>query len=277
MSNPLDQLTAKEFTVVVHFEWGHKDAREHAYYARWDSDIVNGDVTYASAPELSAETDKQHGGVQDTPFLIVTRDDRLPVNRLIRPYAHAVVTVEIGELDPSNPAGTYRVHFKGKIVKSVRNKYGLKRLVELTVVGWKEGTGYPLGVICNNACAHIFADAGCGIHILPLAQYIVCDQIIRDTIRLPGVDWSDTRLVGDGYVFGEASCRGLSLMITAQLSSDRFTLIKPPPPEWLTDTIAIYPGCDKRYDGGCTKWQNRRRFLGLGFSMPSNNPLSEPG
>lgn len=278
MSNPLDVRTAKEFTLAVHFEWGHKDDREHARYVRWDSDLTDGTNTWTAAPELATETEKQHGGVQDVPYTVTIKDDRVPVSRLIRPYAHAPVTVDIGEFDPSFPTTTYRQHFKGQIVKSVRNKGGLMRLVELTIVGWRERTGYPLGVICNDACAHIFGGPGCGVHLLPKKQTIACDQIIKDTIRLPGVVW--TGLHDNYFEFGEASYRGLSLMITKELRpTDRFTLIKPPPPEWLGELIAIYPGCNKRYSGvgGCESWQNRRRFLGLGFAMPTNDPQREPG
>lgn len=276
MSNPLDVLTAKQLALAVTFEWGHKDDREFARYARWDGDVAAADdVTWAAAPELSATTDKQHGGVQDVPFEVTIREDRTPVWRLTRPAAHATVTVEVGEFDPAAPDDTYRCHFRGKIVKSVRNAEGQRRLVRLTVVGWREGTGYPLGVMCNNSCAHVFGDVGCGVPILPKAQYIACDQIIKNVIRLPGVDWSGTH--DEYFTFGEASARGLSLMITAQLSGDRFQLLKRPPPEWLGEIIAIYPGCDKQYDGGCAAWQNRRRFLGLGFSMPANNPQTEPG
>jgi hypothetical protein len=48
-----------------------------------------------------------------------------------------------------------------------------------------------------------------------------------------------------------------------------------PPPSWIGETITLTPGCDGNLSTCRTVWDNEARFLGLGFSMPTRNPVFE--
>jgi hypothetical protein len=269
VSNPLDLKSAKQLCTTAIFTWGVANVIK---YARWDSDFDD----FIAAPEMEVATEKQHGGIQDVPYQVTLRSDRQPIADLIRPYAHATVQVEVGEADPDDFVATYRMHFKGEIAKSTRFAKNLARLVRVDIVGWKERMGFPLGVLCDTTCQHVLGDIGCGIHLSPQRQSLICTNVSTNTITTPGIDL--TGRPADWFLFGEAHFDRLRLMITKIHTGDAMELIKPPPPEWLGASIDLYPGCNKEYAGDClNKWNNQSRFLGLGFAMPIHNPQSEPG
>jgi hypothetical protein len=266
MPNPLDTSSTLHLAPWVIFAWGHH-ASHRALYCRWDCDLtMNGGDPYAACPELAIDSGQMQGGTDDVPFTVTLRTDRYPIYRLLRPYAHAPVTVTVGEVDPYNPDGTYRPVLSGQIRQSTLRG---ARLVDLTCVGARERMGYPLGLPCLTTCAHHFCDPGCGKDVTPLVQSATITAVsglkVYAALTRPRLDY---------FTAGEVYLDGLSLTIAKDGNATYVRVTKPPPPEWVGQSANFIPGCLKTLTA-CQQWNNESRYLAVGINMPSANPIVE--
>lgn len=266
--NPGDSSSTRNLALFVSFSWG--STPHTAQYVRWDSDVLG----FVSAPELDVRPAEMHGGMADTPWQVIIRSDRPPLNTLLRPYAHAPVNVEIAEADPFDFADTKRVWWSGLIQRSSPAEHPTLRLLD--VQGHKSRIPNPLGVECLHECVHMFGDPGCEIDLAPLKKTATISAISGNVITVgTGLANGDV----SWWRFGEAEYDGLRIKITEALNHPTmFKLLRPPPPEWLTHVATFTPGCDRMLDGDCrNKWHNEERIIPLGFKMPQYHPLFDTG
>jgi hypothetical protein len=268
--NPIDALTSKHLVAAVRFTWG--DPVKTAAYVRWERDEQAG--LYLSAPELDVKLERQDGGVAPAPGRVQLLIERQPLNTLCRPYAHAPVTVEIGEVDPLNWADTFRIDFVGKAARTYRNKWKNRRLVEVEVVGLKERLGYPVGLPVLSSCQHVLGDEGCQKDLGPHTFFVVCTGVVGRAVTFAGLP---ARPIPAYFQWGEMNFDGLSVLVGDDPGGNTLqSAYKNPPPEWVGQTLKVVAGCDKRIDGDCrTLYQNEHRFVGLGIKVPAYNPQYE--
>ena len=259
MPNTIDTAAVKHVAPLVIFAWGDASV---ARYIRWEEDVTANSVTFTAAPELDLSCDKQHGGVKDSPWSVSLKP-RSPLVNMVRIWPHAPVRVTIGEVDPFDVT-TYRELFYGTITRT-KKKRGL---VTADVVGHKANFTFPLGVIVDVTCSHIFGGPGCGVDVAAEQETGTIDAIAGNIVTINDV----ANLDSTRWHRGDARLDGLSIMIMSSTATT-LKLSRPPPPEWNGAAVLLTPGCDKSLNICRGIWQNESRFLGLGIALPNFHPL----
>lgn len=271
----LDTKSATNLAVAVTFTYG--DTPTVHRYIRWDDEVEIDGETFEPAPELTVfDSGEQTGGSKDSPLIVQMRSSRQPFDKLLRPYSHAPIRCLIGECDPSDPDATWFEVWSGMLLNTTRNADGIKSLVKATIGGIKNGLKASLGVQANGRCVNVFGDHVCGAEVPE--HEITIESIDGLTVVFSGY----TPPRSTYFRFGELELGGLRLSIAKQVDDTTLTMMRKPPPEWVSETAIARPGCDKLYrivegvpEGDCAIWERTGRFTGYGAKMPNHNPIFE--
>jgi hypothetical protein len=274
----MDPVPANPYCVAVTLQWGAGGVAHTFRYCSWSSDVTNTAVgfTYLSEPKLTVETEAQHGGISDVPYVVKLPATRDPATTLCRPYAHAPVAVTVEEMDPFVPTREPFVLFKGRVSKATKNPGGQRGMARLEVAGWRSLLQYPLGMTCRRQCQWAFGDHNC-CYPLPTVQQVGIVSIVNGTLLTASTLTSPR---AHYWTNGTAEYDGLVLDITDGSSPSGLLMKQPPPPEWVGGAVLFTPGCDKELtsSNGCRAWNNEPRFGGFGIAIPTYNPLvGNPG
>jgi len=261
-----DLLPAKTHTTFVFFAWG--DAPHESRYANWPRPVWIANKRFEPLPAMTVRYGRQHGGSRDVPVEVELPANTNPTAALLTGYPHANVQVIIGEAIPEDQS-TYRDLWFGIVRRAFRNYQGRAGVAMLEVWGIKSMINVRLGIICNPTCSWTFGDKNCRIPVVSLIETGTVTAVNGNDIDVDGVS-------GDAGYFtrGVAEVDKLRIPVRKHNGGPRMTLALPAPPAWVGETIAMTPGCNKTI-AGCRAWANESRFGGLGYNMPSYNPLFE--
>lgn len=267
----LDTQAARLYATLVTFAWGSSVERYAAYTdsLEYAPDYLPS-VTWEALPALKIEFSKQHGGVEDAPISITMPASKEPATGLVNGYPHADVSVLVGECDPSDVAGTLRPVFSGFVSEATLNALGQEEVVTLRVAGIKDKLFLPSGIAVTNTCPWIFGDANCKVDVEALKVSATVNAISGFVVTL-SVTGPSSRYYHRGYI----ERGGARIMIREYTTGNDYTLVRPPHPDWLNQTVELAPGCDKT-SGVCnTRWSNLQNFAGAGLGIPGYNPVIE--
>ncbi len=271
MSNLLDSEIFNEFAVLVTFLFG---ATPHVYrYCRWTEDLTIEGQLFVSVPKMSIETGKQDGSTVDVPYAVTMPTDLPPMDTLTAQRSHAMVYVIIEEVNPSYVEATRRVLWKGTISSTTQNPNGAVDLTKAMISGWKLRMQMPLGIIADSSCSWTFGDYVCKKDRASLVQTAVITNITGSYITIPGL----TNPRANYFQNGVANYDGLDISIRDVSTygvDSKLLLYKPPPPSWQEQTVAVYPGCDRKI-ATCREWSNEARFGGFGIAQQAYHPMAE--
>lgn len=270
----LDDRSDINLVPLATFTWGEGGAHV-ARYCRWDEGLVLGGNAYASCPELEVVGPDEHGGTADNPFTVTLRRTRSPLDRLLRPYPHAPISVLLEEVDPDQPT-TRRTTFTGRVSRSLKNLDKQRELGKLTVAGIREGLQYSLGVMVETGCSNIFADGeqigSCGIMRAGVSHAGTVGSISGVLVTVTGLAVT----TDDYYAYGSVEVDGLAIFVVSN-AAGVMRASREPPPEWVGAACVCVGGCDRSIER-CGFWSNTHRFNGIGIRIPDYHPMGEnPG
>lgn len=264
--SPLDVAQYGQVATLVEFTWGAVSAR----YAQWTDSIVAQGKTYTALPTMSINYGEQHGGAKDEPATIVVPDTIIPVKFMILRKWFPVQVV-ISECDPTDPDGTQRTTYKGRVALTSAAKGQNGRVVSVKVAGLKAGLAVRLGLVVVDECQWTFGDRICGVDVGPLTEVGFIYAIEGTVLKIGGLSprlnyfWNRGIVTVDGHSIG----------IRAWISGESFNLFRLPPKEWVGQPCTVIAGCDKTLSNCRTKWVNEAQFGAIGTKILSYNPQGE--
>lgn len=262
----IDTAPALEHCWTVRFHWGA--APTILRYAKWEQDLVLDGDTYFSANEIEVRGDKQHGGVRDAPWYVKIRNDRPPLDKLLRRYAHAKVWCTISDADPSDPLTKPRPRWFGRVASAKNNLGGVKGVCELKIIGVKSLLEVEMGVPISADCPKVFGSTWCGKDLVPLRQTGTIASITNFlTINASGLTQPRSNYWTKGWV----EIDGLAIKIEDGTNMAAMLLEDEPPPEWVGQQATFTPGC-MNTPAACAEWDNTGSFGGIGIKLPVVNP-----
>lgn len=265
VANPLDTAATSKYVLLVTFTWA--GGATIARYAAADKDVNDGTYTFAAAPTLTVDFNKQTGGVEDEPITLLMPVVN-PVALMLAGYPFSRCFCLVEEVDISNIAGTRRKMFYGIVSQSVGNKNGNSALAEIKVAGLRSWLEFPLGIPANNTCAWQFGDKNCAKDLTALKVTRTISSISGTTITL------GSAITASKFNRGLITYQGLTLMIRSQIDTTHVEMINQPPPAWSGASVVLTPGCRKTV-ADCTAWANIANFGGFGIAIPTFHPSVE--
>lgn len=269
MSNGIDTASDVPLASLLTFTWGQTP--NIARYTSWANGLILNGQVFAAEPKIEVTSGKQPGGATDQAFTV-----RMPVlpplDTLTSQRTHAVVRVDIEEIDPAD-ASTRRKLFAGTIMSSIRNKEGKTGIVEAQVAGWRQALDRPLqSWVAGTHCQNTFGDGVCQKDLTALRELAVISAIDGTTLTLSGLSTTTV----DGYWrFGYVNFDGLSISVREYTTGAALQLMQIPPPAWLGQLVMLTPGCDGTLANCRDRWANEGRFTGGGLKIPAYHPLME--
>ena len=274
----LETAAARPLTVLVTFSYGPSTTR----YCRWTSDLVYNGDTYTAAPSMEVRLDRVQGGLDDDPLYILARSDIAPLNTLARPFRHSRVTVRVAEAVPGED-GTYHEIWFGRVAEVTRNPDKRIGLVRLKIAGIRarlnpaDGLSPGLTMRALSTCGWKFGDKNCKVNVPALESAHTITEIRTDGLVNRLTLSGTLPQIAARYRRGSVRVNGLTLTIRDSMAGNKINLDNAIPPEWLSATCALRPGCQKTLDACRTTWTNESEFGGFGYSMPDYNPLFSKG
>jgi hypothetical protein len=281
MQTALETSASARYAALVTLSWSKAPVlsgatEEIKRYTNWDSDIVIGDDTFESVPEMDVELGEVHGGTEDKPGKITCSKLVSPFNSLRTGLVFPRVDILVEQVDPSDTAATRRQLFVGNLGKVTGNPAGRSALVRAQLNGIKaQMDKVRLGVPATNSCQWIFGDPiTCGYDKEATKQagsVLSVGSPNRNSIELS---------VGNGtspnerFRRGTIHVYGMKLTIRQSFDDGTFDLWHTPPAWLVGKPVSLYEGCDKQYST-CTVFGRESRFMGYGIRIPSRNPLFE--
>lgn len=250
-------------------------------FCRWDDDLtVNGD-NFTSMPSLTYDMEAQGGGTEDAKTSITMDSTVEPVPSLLSPYVHAPVTAILQEVAPGDDS-TLRNLFKGTFGTLRENPQGNENIVKIDVLGLKKRLEEAkVGLPSLTTCLNTLGDARC--------QKDISGDILTGTVTSVRANYDNAiKIILSGspnmqnarWRRGYVTVNGASSVIRQVLNQgtnpnpiiDLF-LREFPPDSWVGESITLTPGCDGNLSTCRTVWDNEAHYMGIGFAMPSRNPV----
>lgn len=269
--NPLDGLNANRLAILVEFKWG--TGPTYARYARHDKDVTYDGHVYTACPILDIVYGDQHGGSQDVPITITIDRTKSPADKMIG-QRFTPTDVRVWECDLSDVDGSARETWAGLISLAEDNPKGKSSVVELTVNGLKADTESVLGLTVDSTCPYNPGDYLCKFPFSTHNVTSTISSILGSSVSVPPaagftdqpfLRWHRGIVTRDGYSIG---IRGWS--------GTNFLLMRPPPADWVGQTVVFTPGCNGTLEA-CQYWGNTINFGGIGRRMQNRNPIWETG
>jgi len=183
-----------------------------------------------------------------------------------------VTTVTISRGHSTNPAGTYVVYWKGRIVTTEAMEMSVKIVCESVFTSLKRS---GVRARFQKSCRHALYSSTCKVNPEAYGQNATLTSVNGVTLTVPvAANQPDGWYVGgmlkasNGAFSFIVRHSGASLTISRQSG-----FIEDYMNSNSTMPVVIYPGCDRnRGDTGCGKFNNLLNFGGFPW-MPSRNPL----
>jgi hypothetical protein len=252
-------------------------------FCRWDYDLTISGNAFVSMPSLTYELDPIGGGFDDEKAVITMDASVEPVPSLLSPYIHAPVTAIIQEVAPGTDSSLRNV-YKGTFGAIRENPAGNENIVRIDVLGLKSRLQEAaVGLPCLTTCINSLGDFRCQKDI---SAEILTGEVLSTSEKFPNhieVSIADSPNMQNarwrrGYVDVDGARSVIRQVLSPGTNPDpvvELLLREIPPPSWIGETITLTPGCDGNLSTCRTVWDNEARFLGLGFSMPTRNPVFE--
>lgn len=267
MTRAIDLSHDQSYTKVT-FSWEDGEAK----YTDWTSDLP-GDFT--STPSISIELPSNTVGLEQAAAKIALPSDEF-TTWLTDGHAKPIVYVLVEEVI-SHPDGVYAstllIPFNGIVKLATRNYSRRSNVTRIEAVLDKHRLDTPLGVPCTHQCPWVLYGAGCALNpVLYRTPLIVTDISGRDlTVH------ADPSKDDNWFTRGTAIAAGVSLTIREWRAATptTFTMMRRPPLEWVGQSVSFYAGCDKTKEMCVSKFNNGRKWGGIGAGIPAFNPLYE--
>ena len=250
-------------------------------FCRWDDDVAVGGDTFTSMPSLTYDIEAQGGSAEDAKATITMDSTIAPVPALLSPYVHAVITATLQEVIPGTDASLRNI-FKGTFGSVTQNPEGNENVVKIEVHGLKRRLeDAKVGFPALSTCLNILGDSRC--------QKDISGDILTGTVASVRSQFDNqvvVTLTGSpnmtnarwrrGYVSVNGARSVIRQIIDAGTNpapTVSLFLREFPPDSWVGETITLTPGCDGNLSTCRTVWNNEVHYMGIGFAMPSRNPV----
>lgn len=289
-------LAAKRATTFVEISYGSPVVFQR--YTDADEDTVFETNTYTSRPSLEVTIPPYTGMLtENSPIVIIplavsgvidTFVDEISNGRAFAPMTVRVV-VSL-EADPPGPIDRLQELFKGVVTITIRNHQGRLDQVALKCVTFKQESDRPCGLQANPQCYYRFQGRGCVVDsppgsmsyisavtpVLPATRSPTVLSIVRDLLTLTaaptGGPFTDT-LFHRGFF--ERNGLEVGIREWAFGAPAVFLMERPPPAEWVGNTVTLHQGCDKTILTCANRYSNDSFFGGFGVGIRDYNPVFE--
>lgn len=261
--NPIDNSPAVQLATLLTLSYG--DGPTVYRYARWTEDINVGGHTFTKVAAMDFDYGEQHGGTADTPITIRMPSALQPLPKLIG-QRFGPVTVLVEELIPGD-ASSYRKMFKGRIASVVANSKGRAAVAEVKVASLKRLLDAPIGLKIISRCPWVVGRRPCPANV-------AARQLTRHITAINGSDITVNALPAQPnfyWLMGTVKVDGYEITIKYWKTGTTFTMVRPPPREWLNVDALLTPGCDGTI-ASCRSWGQEEHFGGAGVAMPNRQP-----
>lgn len=269
--NQLDIPAVKQYAILLDVECGTGPDASVTGYAIWDSDIVIGSSLYVAEPRIKVDLPKIDGTAGEQTFIITVPRigdfARYGLGEAVPP-----MWINIDEVDPSDPDTRRRI-YRAQVQIASSNPAGRPNQIELTMAGFKNVLGnIALGLRCVESCVWAFGDRQCCIDLT--------DKTFEAAVvSIDGLDVvlgfeSGVSLNSSRWGNGTLEYQGLRIRIRSN-SGSHFVTSRQAPASWVGLTVTAINGCDKTIATCRNPWGNEARFGGIGYEMPSYNPIQE--
>lgn len=252
-------------------------------FTNWGTAIDPAGANYVSVPAMEVKLPDNTGTlrVQMCKITMPMNDDTTtflePLSRGT-PFAPIRVTVlEVTRgLDASDTAQDLTL-FQGWCRVSVRNPSNRRGFVRLEVETPKANLGKPIGISCNHECENTLYEYPCskagswGPVANSEKKLGTVSSITGKTVSISGsLALAGSKTYHNGYVEVE----GVRIRVRRWSSGapNTFYLAQQPPVEWISKSVACYPGCDKSITACRDIWNNEDSFLAVGYGIPAYDP-----
>lgn len=277
MTDAVHQPQKESFVLVEFLHNG-----EYERYTNWGSDVLE----FESVPELEVKLPK-NSGVLEKGLCDIT----VPINAtttafvepLTRGTPYAPVEVTITEFIRTSIAGETSQTlflFHGYILKTNQSPNNRPGFARLSARNPKANLDKAMGVTCDHECPWALYEAPCaklgvrGPQKADERKLATLSSITGSVITVSGsVALGGSKSYRDGYIERENA----RVRIRAWQSGVPNTLYlnRQLPAEWIGQQVTLIPGCDHSKETCDGAWSNLEYFGGIGFAIPTHNPIIE--
>lgn len=250
-------------------------------FCRWDDDLTVGANTFTSMPSLTYDLEAQGGSVEDEKATITFDSQVAPMPALLSPYVHALVTATLQEVVPGTDS-TIRNIFKGTFGSITQNPEGNENIVKVEINGLKKRLeDAKVGLPALSTCLNVLGDSRC--------QKDISGDILTGTVVSVRTQWDNQvtltlsgspNMTNARWRRGYVSVNGANSVIRQVIDAGTnpaptvsLFLRDFPPDSWVGQSIELTPGCDGNLSTCRSVWDNEVHYMGIGFAMPSRNPV----
>lgn len=274
MSRAIDLPTKTSFYKVT-FNWDPTDTNQFQRYTDAPTNLPGG---FTSRPQMFVELPKNTGTLEKKECKIELPLDTF-TTRMTNGYPHAAVKVIVQEvLTPTDPSqqATLLTVFRGRVTHARRNPAGKAGIVRFLCEGPKSRLKARLGLPVMHHCPFDTYGPSSQLDRVNFRSQRRIDDITGNVITIdadpmvsPPNNWFK-----NGYIEFE----GLTIKIRewdATVDPKIFTLIEPPPIEWLDEFVNIFAGSNHTIEDVRDKLSNEEHFGGIGYKIPPYHPSFE--
>jgi hypothetical protein len=269
---------SKSTYALVRFTYGDPGSPSYKAFTNWSFDIP-GSPTYVSEPTMEVkppENDGIFGGK--------TLDISLPLSNswfadLVSGTPQALVSVQVEEItvpDVGGDTSSRRIFFRGEMVRTIKNFQGRGNYSVAKFASIKSRLDIPMGLAANHHCVWTLFGKGCIKGKTGFSNLLTVDTIDGKVLTTTTSPARTGKFFHRGYI----EYQGLRIGIKDWSDSalDTFYMVKAPPTSWAGKVVTCWAGCDKTITTCRARFANEINFGGLGYAIPSHNPLIEnPG
>jgi len=250
-------------------------------YCRWDDDVTVGANTFSSMPSLTYDMEAQGGGAEDAKATITFDSQVAPMPAMLSPYAHALVTATFQEVIPGTDASLRNI-FKGTFGSITQNPEGNENIVKVEVHSLKKRLeDAKVGLPALSTCLNTLGDSRCqkdisGDILTGTVSSVRTQYDNQITLSLTGSPNMQNARWRRGFVDVGGARSVIRQVLSAGTNPNPIVslfLRDFPPDSWVGESITLTPGCDGNLSTCRSVWDNEIHFMGIGFAMPSRNPV----
>lgn len=264
---------SKESFLCVTLQNGDPSAPVTVYYTNRSEDYGN----FVAMPELEVDLPPNTSQIQDDTASILLASnaftdritDGLPTSPTNIRIEEVILPTRVGD------AARKLVLFVGKVTSSLRNRNGKANSRGLKARSWRSFLDVRMGYMVDAQCPLRFNGVGCGQGDGPTGLKVTGGTIASiDGLKIT-MSGSLTAPTQNHYRSGYVTLDGINIDIREFDSSVDDTVLylsRQPPAYWIGQSVQVFAGCDKTIDR-CRQWANEDNFDGVGYGIPSYNPL----
>lgn len=263
-----EKLTA----LFAEFKWGDLLSPTYLRLTDFTSDLTHQSLTYTSESSMEVKG-LEISGIFDpdkpVQFVLPMKAGQV-TDKATTGQRHSPIYVKLWEKLISTSGGQDQVLtlFQGKVIRTARNHNGRPDFVLFEAFGVKQRLALPLGLIATHQCQWPFGARGCGKTVVTSTGTLTV--ISGKTVTITGLSAQGSRFWHRGFVERD----GLRIEIRDWTSGTTFELMAEAPPDWLSQTVKVYEGCDKTIET-CRAKGFESKFSGFGAVIPAHSPNFE--